>query len=61
MVTVHRECSTLYFQVKYWCKQFKWDRDSIHDDSKSARALEAGIEEINKLKNFVLTNTGVKN
>ena len=31
-----------YCQVKFWSKQFKWDREeSIEDDSRSDRSVEA--------------------
>ena len=61
MVAVYGENSPSYYQVKFWCKQFKWGRESIHDDPKCGRPLEARTEEIiNKVEDLVLTDRRVK-
>lgn len=61
MVAVYGENSPSYFQVKYWCKQFKWGRESIHDDPKCGRPLEARTDEIiKKVEDLVLIDRRVK-
>lgn len=54
MVVVFEKSKPLYSQDKYLRKQFKWDRASIHDESKYGRLLEAWTEGIiNKHENSV--------
>ena len=46
MITVYGGSSPFYFIIKYWAKQFKWGRESIEDDSRSGRPVEATTPEI---------------
>lgn len=51
MVALYGESSPSCFQVKNLSKQFKWGEDSIQDDAKSRRPLEARSREVlTKLK-----------
>jgi hypothetical protein len=34
------------FQIKFWSEHFRWGRDSIQNDPKSGRSVEAGIEDL---------------
>ncbi|KAF2890828.1 hypothetical protein ILUMI_15345 [Ignelater luminosus] len=60
MVVVFEKNTPSNFQVKYWCKQFRWGRESINDDPKCERPLEARTEDINKVEDLVLTDRRVK-
>ena len=61
MVAVYGEDAPSYFQVKYWSKLFRWGRESINDDPKSGRPVEARTEDIvGKVENLVLKDRRVK-
>lgn len=61
IISVRGQGSPLYFQVTYQCNQLKLDKDSIQDDLKYERPLEARTKKIiNKVENFALTDRRVK-
>lgn len=61
MLTVYGDATPSEFQVKYWSKQFKWGRDSIADDPRPGRPLEATTPEMcRKIEDLVLKDRRVK-
>ena len=43
---VYGDVSPSYYQVTFWSKQFKWGRESIKDDLRSGRPVEASSKEM---------------
>ena len=61
MNTVYGNVSLSYYQIKFWSKQFKWDRKSIEDDSRSGRPVEASSKEMcQKVEDIILQDLRVK-
>ena len=61
MVAVYGGNGPTYYQVKFWSKQFKWGRESIEDDARSGRPLEATLPETCKmLEQKILQHRRVK-
>ena len=55
------DVSPSYYQVKFWSKQFKWGRESIEDDSRSGRPVEASSKEIcQKMEDMILQDRRIK-
>ena len=58
---VYGDISPSYYQVKFWFKQFKWGRESIEDDSRSGRPVEASSKEMcQKVGDMVLQDRHVE-
>jgi len=56
----NKDCPSLY-QVKFWAKQFKWGRESIEDDLRSGRPLEATTPDIcEKIEDLILQDRRIK-
>lgn len=61
MIAVYGDSSPSYFIIKYWAKQFKWGRESIEDDPRSGRPVEATTPEITaKVEKLVLQDRRLK-
>ena len=61
MNAVYVDVSPSYYQVKFWSKQFKWDREFIEDDSCSGRTVEASSKEMcQKVEDMILQDRRVK-
>ena len=61
MNAVYGDVSPTYCQVKFWSKQFKWGRESIEDDSRSGRPVEASSKEMcQKVVDMILQDGRVK-
>ena len=61
MKAVHGNVSPSYYQVKFWSKQFKWGRESIEEDSRSGRPVEASSKGMcEKLEDMILQDRRVK-
>lgn len=35
-----------YFKVRLWCKQYKWNRESIHDDPNRIEEIITKLEDL---------------
>lgn len=46
MVAAYGDSSPSYYTIKYWAKQFKWGRESIEDDPRSGRPVNATAPEV---------------
>jgi len=40
MLAVYGDAAPLEYQMKYWSKQVKWDRESTEDDPHPGRQME---------------------
>ena len=61
MVSVYGVDAPSYSKVKFWSKQFKWGRDSIQDDPRSGRPIEARTEEnVQAVEELVLKDRRIK-
>jgi len=60
MSAVYGEHPPSYYQVKFWSKQFKWDRNSIEDDPRAGRPSDASTDEMYQaVEDFVMADRRV--
>ena len=58
---IYGDVSPFYYQVKFWSKQFQWDRESIQGDSRSGRPVKASSTEMcQKAEDMILQDRRVK-
>ena len=61
MVVVYGESVPSFYKVKFWSKQFKWERESIKNDPHTGRPVEVTSEEISqKLESLILADRRMK-
>lgn len=61
MQVVYGDQGPSYNQVKYWCKQFKWGRESVEDDPRPGRPSDATNEEMcRKVEKMVMEDRRLK-
>lgn len=61
MIAVYGDDAPSYFTIKFWSKQFRWGRESIEDDPRSGRPLEATNSEMcDKVEAMVLEDRRMK-
>ena len=60
MNVVYGDVSPSYYQVKLWSNQFKCGRESIEDDSRSGRPVEAFSKEMCQKLDMILQDCRVK-
>ena len=60
MNAVYGDVSPSSYQVKFWSKQFKWGRESIEDDARASRPVEASSKEMcQKVEDTILQDCRV--
>lgn len=61
MLAVYGDSAPSEYQVKFWCKQFKWGRQSIEDDPRTGRPADATTPEVcQKVEDLVMQDRRIK-